>query len=107
MPRMITVDADIIQNGLKAIEKSLDIALGQGYLTSEDARIILRDDSLCQGDTTLGLFRDGQLSADHLDDQPLAALGRECSEKGKPRSLLWLLNHLTLAEWGIRQLRVE
>lgn len=115
MPRMITVDADIIQNGLTAFERSWVILLwafsSHGCLTSEDADILLGDSSPSQGDNPLalggGFLRDRQSAADHVEQQSLAALGWEGAEIGEPRALLWLINHLTVSDRAIRKLWIE
>lgn len=114
MGRMITVDADIITNGMMAFAKSWDMMLWafcHGYLTSEDAGILLGDSSPSQGDNPFvlggGLLSGRQAPPDHVKEEPLPALGRERAEIGEPSTLLWLINHLTVSDRAIRKLWIE
>lgn len=117
MPRMITIDAEPIEESLRKLDAGIGIAvkhLRQGAAPFEDSGILSGDTSPGQGDiipvadySSAFLLGDGQLAPDHLDDEALPSLGREGAEISEPRSFLWLLNYLTISEWGVRQFGID
>lgn len=119
---MKTIDADVFETGMKAIEASIDMilwAFSHGYLTSEDAGILVGASSPCQGDITpvsdrpevakriSGVAEFLRAKSEHLQHEHLPALGWERPPIGEQRSLLGLLNHLTIADRSLRQLWVD